>query len=639
MGGWRRRSTGRRGCPAVVTSLATALQLPIASLPFVLHVAGVALALALAGYAARDRSSPGVGWFAAWAACTAAWLAVNAVGLLVLEPATRNVVQSVALAVTPVTATTWFAFGLAYTGRGAALTTFRLRALAAVAVVLSAVALTNPLHGWVVSDLAVQHVAGVAAVPGFQPRAGFWLVSGYVYLLFAGGLVALVDLVISGDRLYADQAAALLLAVGLPLVAAVAFVTGRSPVPIDPTPLASAVSAGPLAYAVFRARLLELVPAFHRVGERQAVHALEEGLLVVDPAGRVVVVNARMASILDADRAAIRGRPVDELIEASRLEPTARWTAETDDRWTDRPDSSPAGREDQPDERDGPVPPLLRDPRTGRTYSTTASRIEEGDASLGEALVVRDVTEERRRKQRLLVLNRVVRHNLRNDMTVLLGHSRMLGAENEESLAVIEEIGTDLVALGEKAQEIDRIIRESAAPDRTVDVAGIVERVVEHHRETAPGVTIDASVPDQAWTESHGRVIEAIVSNLVENAVEHGAGGGIAGAVDGSERAPDEEPTVSADGHGAATVSVDLERRPDRLELVVADDGPGVPRDELAAIGDGEVSDLHHASGLGLWMVKWCVDLADAHWTIDTESGTRITVSFPRAGGGAERDR
>jgi signal transduction histidine kinase len=71
--------------------------------------------------------------------------------------------------------------------------------------------------------------------------------------------------------------------------------------------------------------------------------------------------------------------------------------------------------------------------------------------------------------------------------------------------------------------------------------------------------------------------------------------------------------------------------------MVVADDGPGIPEQELAAIRKGTELPLEHGSGLGLWMVHWIVTRHDG--TIDiavSETGTTVSITLPH---GPVKDR
>ncbi|WP_459987600.1 ATP-binding protein, partial [Natrinema sp. JCM 9743] len=70
------------------------------------------------------------------------------------------------------------------------------------------------------------------------------------------------------------------------------------------------------------------------------------------------------------------------------------------------------------------------------------------------------------------------------------------------------------------------------------------------------------------------------------------------------------------------------------LTLTVADDGPGIPPEERELLeGDREITQLRHASGLGLWLVNWVVTQAGGRLTFhDNEPrGTVVTLAIPRA--------
>ena len=78
---------------------------------------------------------------------------------------------------------------------------------------------------------------------------------------------------------------------------------------------------------------------------------------------------------------------------------------------------------------------------------------------------------------------------------------------------------------------------------------------------------------------------------------------------------------------------VTITDRPDgRVRIAVTDDGPGIPDEEWAVVaGDSEITQLQHASGLGLWLVKWVADRHGGDLTrLDVGSdGATVAVDLP----------
>jgi len=231
----------------------------------------------------------------------------------------------------------------------------------------------------------------------------------------------------------------------------------------------------------------------------------------------------------------------------------------------------------------------------------------------GSVGVLRDVTERRRRDQMLRVLNRVLRHNLRNDMNVVDGYARDLAArldgDDADTANAIARVAGGLVELSHKARTVEAIMALEDTNSRPLDsvVAGVVDDLTEGHR----GVTVDVDVP--SVPVARAAVVTAVVGNVVENAVEHGG--------------------------DAPTITIEGTREDEVVELVVADDGPGIPEVELAAIRQGEESALEHGSGLGLWIVAWGVERLGGDLDIDVTGGTTVRLSLPVAGGHRDPDR
>ena len=100
------------------------------------------------------------------------------------------------------------------------------------------------------------------------------------------------------------------------------------------------------------------------------------------------------------------------------------------------------------------------------------------------------------------------------------------------------------------------------------------------------------------------------LSELLENCVAHAG--------------PDVRVRVAADHDG------------ERVALRVADDGPGIPENERAVVtGESEITQLTHASGLGLWIVKWICQACGGRLRFEDSplGGTAVVLSLTPADG------
>lgn len=232
----------------------------------------------------------------------------------------------------------------------------------------------------------------------------------------------------------------------------------------------------------------------------------------------------------------------------------------------------------------------------------------QGDV-IGHALIVRDVTPLATREQRLTVLNRILRHNVRNDMNVVMGIGSQLERRGDEELAALGETlrrtGRNLSGISDKAIEIDRLSAASTARE-PVSLPTAIEEVVSPLTTEHSDATVTWSV-DVQTVRTDPQLLSRIVKEVVANALEHAG--------------------------EAPTVRVEVAPEESGIGITVADDGPGIPEAELTPIVDGDETDLRHASSFGLWFVSWGVQSLGGTVDIETSvSGTTVTLTVPRDG-------
>lgn len=221
----------------------------------------------------------------------------------------------------------------------------------------------------------------------------------------------------------------------------------------------------------------------------------------------------------------------------------------------------------------------------------------------------------RQREERLTVLNRALRHNLRNDMSVLMGIFEQIRTRTDsEEVAEIAARGNEeaqsVSQLGEKAREIESVLTSAQEGVKTHELADAVCTVVDDARERYPEVSIETDVPDSAQVRAVPRLFPGLVE-VVENACEHNDNPDPRLMISITPGDPDTETTT----------------------LTVQDNGPGISRYEQEVVGTTNESQLEHGSGLGLWLVNWTVEKSDATIDIETanQDGTTVRIEFQRA--------
>lgn len=229
---------------------------------------------------------------------------------------------------------------------------------------------------------------------------------------------------------------------------------------------------------------------------------------------------------------------------------------------------------------------------------------------LGTALELRRANKDKTELyQRNVVLNRVLRHNIRNDMNVILGYAhRLERADNGSHDDLVEPIrrkAQDVVELSKSARRIDSL--DTATNDGPIDAVRVINDRLRVARSSYPGVGFDVDLPEAAWVDA-GPMFASVVDNIIENAIEHN----------------DQEPAISVAVSG---------REPGTVSIRIADNGPGIPPGERVVVTDDLETPIEHGTGLGLWLVRWFVDTYDGELRLEENEprGTVVTIRLPAA--------
>ena len=528
------------------------------------------------------RRKPGGRFFIATIACEALWSLSYGVALLVFDPALRQLFEIPIWVAINFIGVFFLAFALEYTGRGRLLRSRWFGGVVGIQTLHTLVVVTNPLHGIAWTGYVVDPVYGAATVTYAHQPWLFVNATGYIIMIGAASLL-LVDTVASYGKLYRLQAAAIAVS---PIFPGVPFLlwlvqVGPSP-PLNLTPLMFPIHLAFDMYAFFARNMFEMVPAARRVADQAAVEDLGSPVLIVDDSTKLIRVNPAAADTLAVDPGAVLG------------EPLARHLPELD-----------LGEEDA-------TVSLLVDGRHREFAVTTSALRDSADTFVGTTIVLQDITAEREREQRLAVLNRVLRHNLRNDLNVVQGfidiaRERTDDPELENYLATAEENTRGVIELGEKARDIERVVGSDDREPGELHLRALFEELRTELLEINPDATITLDVPPEVRLTADELLVDRVLRNLLENAIEHG------------------------DGEVTVTAHRETRHGEPHAVLTVADEGPGIPAHELSVLEALEETALEHGSGLGLWLVEWGVSALGGTVTFETDGGTTVTLELPDA--------
>lgn len=277
---------------------------------------------ALATYSWRQRTEHGAPAFVGLLVAFTLYSATHLFGLLSFDPQQRLAWEGIQWIATTAIPVFWTLFAMEYTGYDELIDRRMVGALSIVPAITVLLTVTNAWHGLMWQHNVLKPVGGLAILEQeFGPW--FWVFTIYVYGLIGVGSFLLLRLVWISDYLYADQAALLVVGVAVPVLASALTVFEITPIrnpELDITPYSFAVTGIAFSYALFRRRLFELIPATRQLGRDAAIRDLDDGVVIVDNARRIIYLNPAAADQLRCEPTNVLGQPIQMLVGEGALD-------------------------------------------------------------------------------------------------------------------------------------------------------------------------------------------------------------------------------------------------------------------------------------------------------------------------------
>lgn len=249
-----------------------------------------------------------------------------------------------------------------------------------------------------------------------------------------------------------------------------------------------------------------------------------------------------------------------------------------------------------------------------RIFLGTGTAVPVDHPNRGQMIVglFSDLTERRQYSRSVKVLNRVLRHNFRNDANVIVGrleHLRSaIDGQHHDAIDEIYDILEGFLKTADRARELEALIRERERHElRSIDLSDYLERAVAEARRRYDHVDVDGCEVAEPITVVGDETVSKVFREIIGNAIEHN----------------DSDPP---------SVRISIVVSEEDAVVSIADDGPGVNPEKADRIfGRGEVDQLQHGSGMGLFFVNQVMTVYGGEvWIEESEAGgTEINLRFP----------
>ena len=227
-----------------------------------------------------------------------------------------------------------------------------------------------------------------------------------------------------------------------------------------------------------------------------------------------------------------------------------------------------------------------------------------------------DISDRIQQQQYIDVLQRILRHNFRNELGVIRGNSKAALSQTNT-----EEVTKHVKTSFEAAERLNKLIEESDIIREIINSHGNVKTTeiqLNSILETAITNTTEQFESDPTVTLECDETMTVKASGKLQHAFE--------ALIDNSIRHNDiKDPTVEVICRAVSDKDIQIE---------ISDNGPGIPvGDKKIITGDGKASPLEHGSWLGLWVARWITENSNGTITVQTRRhtvGTTILITLPR---------
>ncbi|MBS3819786.1 PAS domain S-box protein [bacterium] len=311
-------------------------------------------------------------------------------------------------------------------------------------------------------------------------------------------------------------------------------------------------------------------------------------VLVLDERGNVIQMNRRGSQLLGYEREEILGKNWIENFVPELWKQKIR----------DAFEKMMFGEREKEERYEAPV--ITRDGNE-KTISWHHTAIKNGeDKIIGVLSSGNDITERKKAEEKLKqslqenkILLREVQHRVKNSLSMVLSLMRLQSGRTRDTKT--KEFIETLQKRVKSISDLYAQLYQSGTSPEKVKLDRYLQKVVDNLKAYSPKVEVTSEIVSLTVAFETALSLGLIVNELVTNAYKYGFPG-------------------KKEGH----ISVKLEKRGKKIQLVVEDNGAGLSSD----------FDLESSSGMGLHLVKMQVEQHEGSFDIRSDGKTRCVVSI-----------
>lgn len=204
------------------------------------------------------------------------------------------------------------------------------------------------------------------------------------------------------------------------------------------------------------------------------------------------------------------------------------------------------------------------------------------------------------------ISDRVLRHNVRNDINVISGYSEILKDSVDDPNLIkyvneIEENANSLESTSKKLRDIEKVIHSSCSNFKLSDT---IKNIVNKNKHK--NINIKTSIKSEKPVYINN-CFNMVVSEIMNNSAEH----------NNSEQ---------------KYLNISIRTEDSYTIITFEDNGKGISKYEQEVINSESEDNHNHGSGCGLWLIKMFVIESNGCLEIEqTNKGSKIIMKLPNA--------